>query len=369
MGLISKTVKVKWNSKNKKHYEELGYVYTKMGEEFEVKVKDLTKSSKAKVECICDNCKKKLPQWTYKDYNRFVKENGKTYCQKCGTLLIGKQKTQKTKLQKSKSFYDWCIENNRNDLLLRWDCELNKCKPSEVCYGSNINRWFKCLLHPEHKSELKNLNSFTSGQENSMDCSQCKSIAQYIIDNYGEEFLWRIWSNKNIISPFEISLGSNKKVWWKCLDNKHEEYLRSCKDSKNYKFKCPKCSEEKEVSELEEKTKKYLELKYKVKTEHECSLKIINPKTNHPLPFDNEIILENEKHLIIEVHGSQHYIYGSAYCRTKEDLHYRQLKDRYKRIKCIQAGYEYLEIPYTAFDKKDTYKKLIDDKIKNILDK
>ena len=41
----------------------------------------------------------------------------------------------------------------------------------------------------------------------------------------------------------------------------------------------------------------------------------------------------------------------------------------YKRIKCIQAGYEYLEIPYTTFDKKDTYKKLIDDKIFNIINK
>ena len=41
MGLIIKTVKIKWNSRIKKHYEELGYVYTKMGEEFEVKIEDL----------------------------------------------------------------------------------------------------------------------------------------------------------------------------------------------------------------------------------------------------------------------------------------------------------------------------------------
>ena len=49
-------------------------------------------------------------------------------------------------------------------------------------------------------------------------------------------------------------------------------------------------------------------------------------------------------------------------------LHQRKLYDRYKRIKCIQSGCEYLEIPYTAFDKKETYKKLIDNKIKEILD-
>ena len=80
--------------------------------------------------------------------------------------------------------------------------------------------------------------------------------------------------------------------------------------------------------------------------------------------------------MIIEVHGEQHYyrhFYMTIKKMTKEkaekELHYQQVKDRYKRIKCIQAGYEYLEIPYTAFDKKETYKKLIDNKIKNILDK
>ena len=56
MGLISKTVKVRWSRSNKKYYEELGYAFTKMSDEFEVKVEDLTKGSNVKVECICDNC-------------------------------------------------------------------------------------------------------------------------------------------------------------------------------------------------------------------------------------------------------------------------------------------------------------------------
>lgn len=41
MGLISKTVKAKWNATIKKYYEALGYIYTKMGDEFEVDIKDL----------------------------------------------------------------------------------------------------------------------------------------------------------------------------------------------------------------------------------------------------------------------------------------------------------------------------------------
>ena len=47
---------MKWNPRNKKYYEELGYVFTIYGDEFEVKVEDLAKGSMYKVQCICDNC-------------------------------------------------------------------------------------------------------------------------------------------------------------------------------------------------------------------------------------------------------------------------------------------------------------------------
>ena len=448
MGLESKTAKVKWNARNKKYYKSLGYVFTKMGDEFEIKIEDLTKGSNVKVEISCDCCKKPLI-WSYQDYNKQVKEDGKTYCNKCAIKLYGGENSRKVRLKNGKSFYKWCIENNRQDILNRWDYELNDCSPKDVSYSTAILIWFKCDKHPEHKSELKRLNDFTSGYEGSVDCIQCNSIAQYIldnfpnkkleevwdyekngdldpwginkgtdrkiwiicqekdyhgsyettpdvfsrnircsfcagkkvvhpldslgqyvIDNYGEEFLWDIWSDKNDISPFETSIHSNKKVWWNCPDNKHEPFERSCNESERYEFRCSKCSEERKVSTIEEKVKAYLEeLGYKVLTEHNCTIRPINPKTKNPLPFDNEIILENGKHLIIEVHGKQHYKIDGLYIKTKEDLHQRKLYDRYKRIKCIQAGYEYLEIPHTTFDKKETYKLVIKEKVKEILSK
>ena len=124
----------------------------------------------------------------------------------------------------------------------------------------------------------------------------------------------------------------------------------------------------------EEKVRLYLkELGYKVLTEYNCTITPINPKTQYPLPYDNEIILNNGEHLIIEVHGEQHYKLhpdSSKWLKKgftpEQQLHYQQVKDRYKRIYAIQHGYHYLEIPYTAFDKQETYKKLIDDKINEI---
>jgi len=62
--LLSKTVIQKWNSKNKKRYIELGYIFTKIKDEFEVKVHDLPKYSRAKVLIKCDYCGKEiLKEW------------------------------------------------------------------------------------------------------------------------------------------------------------------------------------------------------------------------------------------------------------------------------------------------------------------
>ena len=437
MGLVSKTVKVKWCSSNKKYYEQLGYKYTKMYDEFEVKIEDLQKGSGVKIDYICDKCGNIFKR-KYKDYLYNLREDDLTFCNKCKNNI-------------SKSFEQWCIENNRQDILDRWDYELNSCSPSEIGFGTGKKYWFKCDKHKEHKSELKNINSFTNLGESCIKCKQCKSVAQYIldnfpdkkleeiwdyekngdldpwmikrgshvkiwikcqekdyhgsykvesnsfttqesrcpycstqhgrvhpldslgqyiIDNYGEEFLWKVWSDKNELSPFEYCIYSDKKVWWNCPDNKHNSYKRSCDLGNKLEFRCPKCSEERDDSIVEEKTKVYLEeLGYEVKTEHGCTIRPINPKTKCPLPFDNEIILENGKHLIIEVHGIQHYKIDGYYNKTNEELHQRKLYDRYKRIKCIQAGYEYLELPYWTFYKNNKYKKLIDNKIKEILDK
>ena len=49
---------VRWNSKNKKRFVDLGYEFTKMRDPFEVDVKDLSDGSNATVFLICDYCGK-----------------------------------------------------------------------------------------------------------------------------------------------------------------------------------------------------------------------------------------------------------------------------------------------------------------------
>ena len=86
------------------YYESLGYhipkrkdkhgrIVTPIGTKIMVKVEDLKKGSNVSVKCTCDKCGRELI-WRYKNYNKYVKENGETYCNKC-SMDLGKLKKNK----------------------------------------------------------------------------------------------------------------------------------------------------------------------------------------------------------------------------------------------------------------------------------
>jgi hypothetical protein len=243
--LLTKAVKIKWNSKNKKYYENKRYIYTKMGDEFTVKIEDLSNGSKilVDVKCDCEKCKKPyLNNIVWKNYLKCVHEDGKYYCQKCAHDLFGNKKANKTKLLKDKSFYECCLEHNRFDILLRWDFELNMCSPQDILFGTKKSKCSKNI----HPSELKNIGHFTSGQEGSIQCSICNSIGQYICDTYGIDKLNYYWDwykniNKNgePLDPFTISRGSKTKVYIYCQKHSyHDSYPVSCHSFIN-RNRCP----------------------------------------------------------------------------------------------------------------------------------
>ncbi len=96
MLIANQKVKVKWNAKFKKYYEDKGYKYTKMKDEFDVDVKDLPLSSKSMVLVKCDYCGKEF-QKRYQNYNsernkRVIK---KDCCKQCSTLKRKEYNLQK----------------------------------------------------------------------------------------------------------------------------------------------------------------------------------------------------------------------------------------------------------------------------------
>ena len=348
-----------------------------------------------------------------------------------------------------KSFYDWCIENNRTDILDRWDYELNEYSPKDYSSTSRCEIYLKCPNFL-HESELFVIMSLTNMNIKAK-CRKCNSFGQWLVNIYGDDAINNYWDyDKNIVNPFDIQIGykkqkiylknyngkktssnypidyiknyerlkdnigktnrekqkknsiriyikdvcpnieeiwSNKNtvpfedvyvsyvdsiIYWKCDNNIHDDYPRGVKSSLNSNFKCPFCSRENGISSYQLKTENYLNdnYNYTILHENDCSIIPINPKTNHKLPFDNEIY---ELKLIIEVNGRQHYDITSfakstAYHNNIDPecvLQYQKWKDDYKKNFALENGYSYLELPYWVFN-DDTYKHLIDNKISTL---
>lgn len=109
------------------------------------------------------------------------------------------------------TFEQCCLDNERQDILDRWDYELNSILPSEVSAKTDKKYWFKCP-RGIHESELKTISGFAYGKAKEIKCIKCNSFAQHCIDKYGEEYFNKIWSSDNIVSPWEVSYGSKNNT-------------------------------------------------------------------------------------------------------------------------------------------------------------
>jgi hypothetical protein len=81
--LLDQKVIVKWNPKNREHYENKGYPYTGYNQAFEVDVKELMQGAKAYVDVKCDYCGDgyQVMYNTYTSYRRDLVN--KDACNKC----------------------------------------------------------------------------------------------------------------------------------------------------------------------------------------------------------------------------------------------------------------------------------------------
>ena len=256
MGLITKEVEVILHPTIIEYYEGKGYKIVRRndkrgrlkvirGSKILVKVDDLSKGSHVKVDAECDNCGK-IKDIPWKDFNKISKEDGNYYCQNCALKLYGTENRRKSRLNNSISFEQWCIENERQDLLDRWDYDLNEYSPNEISYGSNIKQWLKC---PKgiHNSELKKLTNLVFGQEGSIQCNKCNSLG------YKYPNVFNFWSDKNEKTPYDYSFCSGKRVWWKCPNGKHNDFKRIISGSTILDFHCPECNYSKGEERINEK--------------------------------------------------------------------------------------------------------------------
>lgn len=190
--------------------------------------------------CLENKKEDVLDLWDYKLNDKTPKEinysSNKKYYFKCpnglhsSELYIVGNITHKNLLitcRKCNSFGQWCINNDRMLLLSRWDCKLNNMSPFDISYGSKRCAYFKCPkgLHESEKTSISDITNF----KNTAGCNKCNSFVQWGIDNVSDDFIYKYWSDKNIVSGYDLSKNSLTKIWIKCQEKDyHADYEISC---------------------------------------------------------------------------------------------------------------------------------------------
>ena len=122
------------------------------------------------------------------------------------------------------TFKQWCIDNNKQDLLDRWDYDKTGFSPEDVTYASNKPVFFKCP-NGIHDSEKKSLPRVTcKSDQNTFVCKECqKGRSTRFADLSGKRF-----GKITVIMPDDernaSRIPTNNQFYWKCVCDCGKEF-------------------------------------------------------------------------------------------------------------------------------------------------
>ena len=153
-------------------------------------------------------------------------------CPACAKLRVQKLKRQ-TELKLRGS-----LLKNRPDLAAEWDCERNSCTPDEVFANARDKHWWTC---PKGHSYEASPNNRMHGRGCPY-CSNHKVLVGFNDLATTHPNLIAEWNypRNSDISPQNITAGSDKKVWWRCLKCGYE--WESQIYHRTHGTGCPVCS-------------------------------------------------------------------------------------------------------------------------------
>lgn len=129
----------------------------------------------------------------------------------------------------------------RPDMLEQWDFEKNHVNPSEILPSSHEKAWWKCDDGHTWQAMV-----FSRTRENAASCPYC--TGRLVLRGFNDlatlkPKIAEEWYEplNGDLRPEDVSLGSNKKVWWQCRDGhvwKAAIYSRTRKKGTG----CPVCA-------------------------------------------------------------------------------------------------------------------------------
>ena len=136
------------------------------------------------------------------------------------------------------------------ELVSEWSEKNLPLTPDDITFGSNKKVWWRGACGHEWQTSVK----ARSNGEKCPICSGARVIAGINDLATLEPLLVKQWSKKNKIKPTEVSIGSHKKVIWRC--EKGHEWEAAVKSRIINKTGCPYIATVNDDQALREKTAK-----------------------------------------------------------------------------------------------------------------
>ena len=125
------------------------------------------------------------------------------------------------------------------ELIAEWSNRNLPLTPDSITFGSNKKVWWKGACGHEWETSVK----ARSNGEKCPICSGARVVASINDLSTLKPELASEWSEKNEIKPTEVSIGSHKKILWKCKLG--HEWTATVKSRTINKTGCPYCSHNK----------------------------------------------------------------------------------------------------------------------------
>lgn len=308
-------VTVKWNNTNRERYEQLGYVYTKRYDSFQVKAKDLPDGSDARIKVICDYCGKEFIS-RYCTVKNGRNKIDKDACYDChGTKasevsIITKRKERITALRKL------CEDNGYTLLTTEDEYTDVKMRIRYICpiHGERSTIYDNFMKHPK-----------------CLKCSQSeigipkrKSIEyiKYTIEKDGN-----VWLNDD---EYTTTTRRNLRIKCSCGNEFITSFTNYERNNVNHCFSCS-CKE----SSGERIIRDFLDDNNIVYIQEK---RFDDCRDKKPLPFDFYL---PDKNVIIEFDGIQHF-------KEVETMDHKTTKrhDGIKNKYCDSNHIDLIRIPY-----------------------
>jgi hypothetical protein len=133
-----------------------------------------------------------------------------------------------------------CLATLNPDLAKEWHPTKNgKHTPNDVGAGSHKKVWWKCPKGEDHEWEAQVVNRNKGA--GCLICSGQKVVKSNSLGILNSKLSIEWHPTKNgKLTPFDVSVGSNKKIWWKCPKGEDHEWKTAIKE-RSRGGGCPIC--------------------------------------------------------------------------------------------------------------------------------